>query len=73
MYIEAESYYWFFKSSCQTVNSNYTTPDDDQKYGRKRLGRSYGTVLLPPGFWHKNNKIWEIAIKINKQGSIVFN
>ena len=27
----------------KTVNSNYTT-DNNQKYGRKHLGRKYGTI-----------------------------
>ena len=32
-----------------------TTPDDDQKYGHKRLGRRYGTIPLPSGSQHKKN------------------
>ena len=28
----------------QQLTQNYTTPDDDQKYGQKRLGRRYGTI-----------------------------
>ena len=43
------------QTKTQTVNSNYTTPDDDQKYGRKCLGRTYGTTPLPPGSQHKKN------------------
>ena len=31
----------------QPSTQKYTTPDDDQKYGRKRLGRRYGTIPLP--------------------------
>ena len=30
---------------------NYPTPGDDQKYGRKHLGRTY----LPPKSQHKKN------------------
>ena len=30
----------------QQSTQNFTTPDDDQKYGRKRLGRKYGIVPL---------------------------
>ena len=34
-----------------------TNPDDDQKYGRKRLSRRYGTIPLPSKSRHlKNNK-----------------
>ena len=29
----------------QQSTQNYSTPDDDQKYGRKRLGRKYGTLF----------------------------
>ena len=48
-----------------------TTPDDDQKYGRKRLGRRYWTIPLPPGTRHKkNNKTRKITIKNNKKCSI---
>ena len=51
----------------QIVNSNCTTPDDDQKYGRKHLGRRYWTILLSPGSWLKKNyKTWKITIKNNK-------
>ena len=59
----------------QTVNSNYSTPDDDQKYGWKYLGRRYGTIPLPPESQHKKNnkKTWKIMIKINKQCFIIFN
>ena len=32
---------------------NYTSPDDDQKYCRKRLGRRYGTIPLPSRSRHK--------------------
>ena len=28
----------------QQATQNYTTPDDDQKDDRKRLGRTYGTI-----------------------------
>ena len=31
----------------QQSTHNYTIPDDDQKYGRKLLGRRYGTIPLP--------------------------
>ena len=52
----------------QTVNSNYTTPNENQKFGRKYLGRRYGTIPLPPGSRHKKNKkeSWKITIKNNK-------
>ena len=44
-----------------------TTPDDDQKYGWKHLGRRYGTIPIPPGSQEKkNNKTWKITIKDNK-------
>ena len=45
------------------------TPDEDQKYGWKRLGKRYKTIPLPPGFQQKNNntKTWKITIKNNKQ------
>ena len=39
----------------QQSTQNYTTPDDDQKYGRKRLGRRYGTIPLPSKSRHKKN------------------
>ena len=42
-------------------------PDDDQKCGRKLLGRRYGTISLPP--WSQNkkdNKTWKIKIKNDK-------
>ena len=44
---------------------NYTTLDDDQKYGWKLLGRRYGTIPLPSRLQHKkNNKAtWENKIK----------
>ena len=52
----------------QTVKSNYSTPDDDQKYGRKRLGRRYGTIPLQSRSRHKKNnkKIWKLQLEINK-------
>ena len=57
-----------------TITQNYTTPDDDHKYGQKCLGRRYGTTPLSPGSWHKkNNKTWKITIENYKQCSIVFN
>ena len=31
----------------QQSTQNYTSPDDDQKYGQKRWGRRYGTIPLP--------------------------
>ena len=34
---------------------NYTTPYDDQKYGRKRLDRKYGTIPLSAISRHKKN------------------
>ena len=45
-----------------------TTPDNDQKYGRKRLGGRYGTIPLPPESRHKKNnkKTWKITIRNNK-------
>ena len=48
---------------------NYTTPDDNQKYGQKCLGRRYWTVPLLPGPQHKKNnkKTWKITIKNNKK------
>ena len=39
----------------QTVNSNYSTPDEDQKSDRKRFGRRYGTIPLPSKSRHKKN------------------
>ena len=53
----------------QQSTQNYTTPDDDQKYGRKRLGRRYGTIPLPfRSRRKKNNKeSWKNKIKNNKQ------
>ena len=35
---------------------NYTTPDDDQKYGRKWSVRRYGTIPLPSSYRYKNYK-----------------
>ena len=31
----------------QQWTQNYTTPDDNQKYGQKYFGRRYGTIPLP--------------------------
>ena len=31
----------------QQLTQNYTSPDDNQKYGRKLLDRTYGTIPLP--------------------------
>ena len=39
----------------QQSTQNYTTPDDDQKYGRKFLGRRYGTIPLPSRSRHCKN------------------
>ena len=39
----------------QTVNSNLTTSDGDQKYCRKRLSRRHGIIPLLPESQHKEN------------------
>ena len=58
----------FFLCRDQTVNLNYSTPEDDQKSGRKCLCRRYGTIPLPPGSQQKKNiKTWKITIKNYKQ------
>ena len=36
----------------QLSTQNYTTPDDNQKYGRKCLGRRYGAIPLPSRSQH---------------------
>ena len=36
----------------QQSTQNYTTPDDNQKYGQKCLGRRYGTIPLPSRSQH---------------------
>ena len=40
----------------QTVNSKLHYSDNDQKYGRKHLGRTYETIPLPPRSFYKKNK-----------------
>ena len=45
---------------------NYTTPDDDQKYGRKRFGRKYGTIPLPPISRRKKKKKKKIIRRLEK-------
>ena len=59
----------------QQSTQNCTTPDDDQKSGRKRLGRRYGTIPLLSRSRHKKNnwESWKNKIKNNKQCPIVFN
>ena len=55
---------------------NYSTPDDDQKYGRKRLGRKYGTIpfYLDPYTRRITRSLEKITLKtINTHCSIVFN
>ena len=41
-------------------------PDDDQKYGQKSMGRTYGTILLPPRSRHKKiaRKLEKLQLKI---------
>ena len=36
----------------QLSTQNYTTPNSEQKYGQKRLGRRYGTIPLPSRSQH---------------------
>ena len=59
----------------QQSTQNYTTLEDDENYGQKRLGRRFGTIPLPSWSWHKKNnkESWKNKIKNNKQCSIVFN
>ena len=59
----------------QQSTQNNTTSNDDQKYGRKRLGRRNGTIPLPSRSWHKKNnkEPWKNKIKNNKQCSIIYN
>ena len=51
----------------------YTTSDEDQKYGRKRLVRRFGKIPLASRYRHlKNNKeSLKNKIKNNKLCSIV--
>ena len=57
----------------QTVNKNYTTPNDDQKSGQKCLGRRYGTIPLSPESTRKiTRRLEKLQLKMIKC-SIVFN